>query len=263
VVLDRLVAGVRAALGDDLVGAYQVGSFALGGGDGASDVDFLVVVERDPDARQEAALRELHAGLPDLPDPWAQHLEGSYAPRHEVRRLVRPARPWLYVDNGDRHLQRSVHDNTLTTRWVAREHGVVLAGPEPRELVDPVPADALRRDALDVLAGWDRALTRQPDRFAHAWPQQEHVLGLCRLLHRSTHGVVSTKSVAARWALTVLDERWHRLVRRAVDGRRAGWDRVRRPADADDVTATWAFHGHVMARLGLPRAARPRPAASP
>lgn len=254
-VLLHLLAEVRRALGDDLVGAYQVGSFALGGGDDASDVDFLVVVEREPDPRQEAALRGLHARLPDLPGPWAQHLEGSYAPRAELRRLVRPARPWLYVDNGDRHLVRSVHDNTLATRWVAREHGIVLAGPDPRELVDPVTADALRLDALDVLAGWDRALARQPDRLAAVWAQQEHVLGLCRLLHRSAHGAVGTKAAAARWALTVLEERWHRLVRGAVDGRRDGWDRVRRPADAADVAATWAFHGHVLARLGLSRAA--------
>jgi hypothetical protein len=258
--LDRLVAGARAVLGDDLVGAYQVGSFALGGGDGASDVDFLVVVERDPDTQQEAALRELHAHLPDLPGPWAQHLEGSYAPRHDVRRLVRPARPWLYVDNGDRRLQRSVHDNSLATRWVAREHGVVLAGPAARELVDPVSSDELRLDALEVLAGWDRALTPRTERFASAWAQQEHVLGLCRLLHRSTHGVVSTKVAAARWAVPVLEECWRPLVRAAADGRRAGWDRVRRLADAGDAAATWAFHGHVMERLGLPRAARPRSA---
>ena len=50
-----------------------------------------------------------------------------------------PPQPWLYVDNGSRELEWSTHDNCRVVRWVLRGHGVVLAGPDPAELVDPAP----------------------------------------------------------------------------------------------------------------------------
>ncbi|WP_432570101.1 aminoglycoside adenylyltransferase domain-containing protein [Kineococcus sp. SYSU DK005] len=250
-VLDHLIEQADEILGEDLVGAYQVGSFALGGGDAASDVDFLIVLEHDADHEQEAALRELHARLPDLPGPWAQHLEGSYAPREQLRRPAHPPRAWLYVDNGDRHLQRSTHDDSLATRWVAREHGIILAGPAPSSLIDPINAEQLRLDALQVLAVWDHDLHARPDQFQDTWSQQQHVLGLCRLLHRSLLGVVTTKVRAGRWALSALQDRWHPLIEAAIGGRRDGWARLHQPVRAEGVQATHGFHQHVMARAGL------------
>ncbi|WP_432575049.1 aminoglycoside adenylyltransferase domain-containing protein [Kineococcus sp. SYSU DK005] len=273
-VLQHLVQQARAVLGADLVGAYQVGSFALGGADAASDVDFLIVTEHEPDPGQEAGLRRLHAHLPDqphLPAPWAGHLEGSYAPRGQLRHPPAPPhgrgpgpasgprpgpgrereRGWLYVDNGQRHLQRSRHDDTLAVRWVAREHGIVLTGPHPTSLIDPVSAQQLRADALQVLAAWDRDLAQRPGQFGTVWAQHQHVLGLCRLLHRSRHGVVSTKTAAGRWALNVLHARWHPLIRAAIDGRGQGWARLHQSLGAGAVQATHAFHEHVVARAGL------------
>ncbi len=46
-VLDELVRGAQAILGDLFTGAYLQGSFATGGWDAASDVDLLIVVERE------------------------------------------------------------------------------------------------------------------------------------------------------------------------------------------------------------------------
>jgi predicted nucleotidyltransferase len=49
--LAELVARVEALLGDNFVGAYLIGSFALGGGDLQSDCDFLVVTLRQGHGR--------------------------------------------------------------------------------------------------------------------------------------------------------------------------------------------------------------------
>lgn len=62
--LAELVARVEAILGDNLVGAYVVGSFALGGGDLQSDCDFLVVTRRQVTAEQERELRGFHDEIP-------------------------------------------------------------------------------------------------------------------------------------------------------------------------------------------------------
>lgn len=164
-VLDHLQAGAQGALGENFVGAYQVGSFALGAVDEASDVDFLVVTRDSITEAQQEGLRALHARLPDLPSPWARHLEGSYASAPQPRYPPRPGQavtPWLYAGNGHRALQRSTHDNSLLTRWIAREHGIVLAGPSAAELIDPISPDQLSIDARQALAAWDEDLHQRP-----------------------------------------------------------------------------------------------------
>ena len=62
--LAELVGRAREILGDDFVGAYLQGSFAVGDADLHSDCDFLVPVRRGPDPEQEAALRALHDEIP-------------------------------------------------------------------------------------------------------------------------------------------------------------------------------------------------------
>lgn len=46
-VLAQFVAANQALLGDNFVGAYRHGSFAVGDPDEASDVDFMIVVHRE------------------------------------------------------------------------------------------------------------------------------------------------------------------------------------------------------------------------
>ena len=62
--LGELVGRVESILGDSFVGAYLVGSFALGAGDLSSDCDFLMVTAEQVTEQQERALRELHDEIP-------------------------------------------------------------------------------------------------------------------------------------------------------------------------------------------------------
>lgn len=151
VVLRELVRGARAVLGENFVGAYLQGSFAAGDWDAHSDVDFLIATERDVSDSELPALQAMHARIYRLDSPWAQHLDGSYFPREVLRRGGAPQRPLLYLDNGSQALIRSVHDDTLVVRWVAREYGITLAGPAPDTLIEPVSADELRREVRQTM----------------------------------------------------------------------------------------------------------------
>lgn len=91
------------------------------------------------------------------PVTWASHLEGSYVVKAALRRLDPRHTPWLYVDNGSRVLERSDHDNTAVTRWVLCEHGVVLAGADPKDLIDPVTTAELRQEVTGVIPEWTGA----------------------------------------------------------------------------------------------------------
>src|SRR3954463_11304434 len=78
--LADFVERVGSILADGLVGAYLVGSFALGGGDMASDCDFIVVTEDRVDGEQERALRALHDEIPTPHGYWPQKLQGPAPP---------------------------------------------------------------------------------------------------------------------------------------------------------------------------------------
>ncbi len=234
--LAEWLAGVREALGDDLVGAYLHGSFAIGDFDRHSDVDFLAVIERDLEAIEVEALRALHARLHASPNPWATRLEGSYAPRALIRRRTAEPRdppgeprgpdwedpeqagglgpsvyPFWFNGNGNDHVRRSEHDNRIIPRWILRERGVVLAGPSPRGLIDPVPADDVRgevRELLDIFVKAADELLRA--RIFQAFT----AVATARALHSLDTGRVQSKKAAVAFAKHRLEPRFAGLVER-------------------------------------------------
>lgn len=253
-VLEQFVDGASAVLGANLCGAYLLGSFALGEADEHSDVDFIVATDGEVTEHQQSELQGLHSRLFGLEVPWAQHLEGSYAPADELR-AINPSRArWLYLDNGASTLVRSDHCNTAVVRWVLRERGETLAGPPAETLVDPVPPDDLRAEALtmiDEYADWaeesrgryeaGEGLETWTELPFSRWQQPYLVLTMCRLLWTLEHGTVATKRGAAQWALGQIGAEWTELVERALADRADPWGRTRLPSDPELVARTCAF----------------------
>jgi predicted nucleotidyltransferase len=238
-VLDRLVEGVQNILGDGFCGAYLQGSFAVGDADEHSDVDFIVVTGDEVTPEERAELQALHQELYALPTPWAQHLEGSYVPRRILRRPDPELRPLLYLDNGATEFTLDNHDNTAVVRWSLREHGVVLAGPEPRELIDPVTADDLRANVRWAFGEWTKWFRSVESMSRRALAVA--VLTHCRMLHTVATGIVDSKRIAGEWALRELDPEWEPLVRWALDDRPDPWTKVREQADPAQLRRTLSF----------------------
>ena len=240
-VLHELVTGLRALLGDNFLAAYLQGSHGVGDWDIHSDVDFTVAVEEDiPDA-QVPALESLHRRIYALDSEWAKHLEGSYFPRAVLKRLEAGSGPLLYLDNGSLELIRSQHDNTQVVRWVTREYGIPLFGPPAAELIDPVSADDLRAEVRGVMGEWAAEIFTGRYAPDSRWAQPFAVLSYCRMLHTLKTGRVHSKPAGAVWAQKTLDSRWHDLIRRAWADRPNPSQKVRLPADPDDVAAALDF----------------------
>jgi hypothetical protein len=249
-VLEELVAGVRTIFGQNFHGAYLQGSFAVGDADEHSDVDFIVVTEDEVTDDQESALQAMHERIYALDVAWAQHLEGSYVPKDRLRRVDPLRRPYLYLDNGATELTRDNHCNTAVVRWSLREHGVVLAGPDPKSLVEPVSAAQLRSEALVGVDEFAAFARESQTRFETAnrggpgmsrWKQPYLVLSFCRMLHTLESGRVASKRRAGEWALGALDPQWASLIRQALDDRPDPWLRVHEPADPEAIVHTLAF----------------------
>ena len=248
-VLAEFLASVEAVLVENLVGAYLTGSFALGDADKFSDVDFLIVTHSDVTEHQSAALQAMHKRIHGLAVDWAQHLEGSYAPTERLRSLEGPPRAFLFLDNGASELEWDNHCNTAVTRWVLREHGVVLAGPDPKTLIDPVSTDQLRREAVAGVREYG-AWAPEPTNVGamNRWKQTYLVVTFCRLLQTLASGDVTSKREAGTWAMKSLAPEWSGLIQRALDDRPDPWRRVHQLADTDAVSRTLAFADYALRR---------------
>jgi predicted nucleotidyltransferase len=240
-VLHDLVGGVQAVLCDAFVGAYLQGSFAVGGFDRHSDVDFVIAVEDELSDDRVLALQAVHERIYGLDCGWAQHLEGSYFPREILRDYARSGEPLWYLEHGKRSLVRSNHCNTVVVRWTVREHGVALAGPSALEVVDPIPVEVLRQDILTTIRDWGQEILAEPDRFRNRFYQSFIVLSYCRMLYDLLIGDTASKRVGAEWAKATLDPAWAGLIDRAWDGRPDPAVSSRQPADPADFSSTLEF----------------------
>jgi hypothetical protein len=234
---------VISILEDSFVGGYLVGSFALGDADIHSDCDFLIVVRGPLTSSQEAPLRKLHRDIFSRPGHWTQHLEGSYPPENELRTLGGLGKRWLYIDNAHAEMEWSTHCNSLEHRWILREHGVTLAGPDPKELVDKVDPDAIRETMRELIHRFLPDLEAWISLESIAWAQRYAVTTLCRMLYSIETGEIASKRASLIWARNRLDPTWTDLIQHAMDGRRSGWNPNDCPS-RERVQQTLAFAEH-------------------
>jgi Domain of unknown function (DUF4111) len=188
--LGRLLAG-------ELVAAWLVGSGALGGvALRQSDVDVVAVCATDP---PEERRRAIAAALADLAMTWplrglefVLYARGAVAaperrPRFAINLNVGPRMPYrLSLDPA----QEPAHWFLLDLS-ILRDHGRVLAGPPPGEVVGPIP----RRWVLEAV------------RDSMAWHQanepvlEQTVLNASRGWRFASEGVWSSKRDAGTWAM--------------------------------------------------------------
>jgi Domain of unknown function (DUF4111) len=238
--VERLLDGIGEALGGQLVGLYLHGSLALGDFfPPASDVDFHVATAGALDPAAFEHLGALHAGF-KAEGGWVARLEGVYLPPAALRRLE-PAGERLPTVGSDWDFTLGRPGPTwVLDRWVTREHGVVVTGPDPRELIDPIGPGQLRAAVLASLLGYWTERTRDP-----AWLRPRHyqafaVLTMCRDLHVLERGVLVSKPVAAAWAARRLGSPWAAQVERAL-----AWRSDRR-VDDRGLAGTLQFVAHAV-----------------
>jgi len=244
--LQELLKGAQAILGEHFVGAYLFGSLASGDFDQASDIDLVVVTDDEISGGLFSALQAMHSRIAIIDSPWATQLEVSYIPRHAFRRYDPTHALHPHIDRGrSESLRMMRHDSDwVVQRYNLRERGVTLAGPAPQTLIDPVSPDDLRQAMLAILRGWWAQMLDDPSRLKRRGYQSYAVLSMCRILYTLQYGTVVSKPVAARWAQETLGERWMPLIERALAGRQ----NPEFEAATKDVSETLALIRHTLAR---------------
>jgi len=269
--LGILVNEIQSALGDNFVGAYLQGSFAVGDFTETSDVDITIAIKRDITGGEIPQFQELHKRLfQELPKPWGQRIELAYAPIDILRRWSEEPRdppdfprsddwtdpstqappkayPFWYLDNGADTLVRSEHDNTRVVRWVTRERGIALAGPDPKTLIEPVTHKELASEVLDMLRIVDKdwAIAEK----LNTRMLQTFFVTLCvRALHTLETGTVTSKKAATEWASAILDSKWKSLIEDSWTAWQGSRDHLSDKADPADSERTAVFIHYVLDR---------------
>jgi predicted nucleotidyltransferase len=254
-VFAMLLEQTQTILAENFVGLYVVGSFALGDFDTDSDADFLVVTHADVTETQEAALQTMHGQIYDLEipwtsTPWAKHLEGSYITKELLKRPDPLRTPLPYLDNTARAMIRSDHCNKALVRWTLREHGIALAGPDPKTLVDPVSPDDLRSETSRSMGDWLTEILAEPEVLNNRWYQAFAVVSPCRMLYTMREGTITSKLRAVRWAQENLESRWNDLIEHAWQDRPNPSLKSRQTSDPEDARRTLEFVKYVLELIG-------------
>jgi hypothetical protein len=183
----------------------------------------------------------MHKRIFNIEAEWAKHLEGSYFPRAILQDYNHIGGNLWYLNHGYKELVRSDHCNTVVVRWIVREKGVILSGPKPSTIVDPIPVDVLRRDIYSEITGWGNEILSNPERFNNRFYQSFIVLCYCKMLRDLINGTVESKRAGAEWAKRNLDPSWSGLIDRTWAGRPNPAVSVRQPADVSDFRLTLQF----------------------
>lgn len=235
-----MLSKMQSILGKKLVGFYLYGSLSLGDFDPAtSDIDFLIVTAGPLSPEEFELLRVMHdeIGASDL--PYAHYLEGSYIPVAALRRYD-PENVMHPTIGIDWEFQVAPHRRKwMLERHIVREHGVVVYGPPPATLIDPVAAQDLRQAVCEELSiGWTATLEK-PDWLQTRDYQAFAIFTMCRALYTLRNGELASKPVAAAWAHQQYPE-WRPIIDRAMV-----WRYQHIP---DDMTELLAFLREAIAR---------------
>ena len=221
--IDELVAAVREALGENLVGVYLHGSLALGCfNPERSDVDLIVVTRQGMTVETKRSVAEILLHCSNAPAP----VEISFLPEAYMN-------PWQYPTPFDFHYGEDWREKTSAElssgewkKWndairkdddlaahitILLESGIVLCGRPIDEVFPPVP----KRHYVDSIVkdfewGRDR-IEKYPASF---------VLNACRVSAYLREGRICSKEQAGAWALSIVNDEFGELVNCALQSYR-------------------------------------------
>lgn len=220
-ILEELTNQVKEIIGDNLVGIYLHGSLALGDFDPAtSDIDFMVVVNNSLDDQTVEKIKQMHQSLIEGENEWGKKLEGSYLTVEQLKSAEPPFDPRPYINEKNFYSAADYGYEWVLEKYVVREKGVVLSGPDPKEIIDRVEVDEVIAAVKIMFAeNWLPILTNSK-KLETEWYQPYTILTLCRMMYTVEKGKIGSKREAAEWAIKNFGDRWGDLVDLARNWRR-------------------------------------------
>jgi predicted nucleotidyltransferase len=148
-------------------------------------------------------------------------LEVAYIPQDALRRSDPTGIRYPHLDRGNDetlHWMDAESDWNIY-RYILRERGIVILGPDLKTWIDPVSPHDLRMAVAKGIPIWFTPILEDPAEINKRGYQSFFVLSICRMLYTLKHGEIIHKMEAANWALKNLNAKWKLLIERALIGR--------------------------------------------
>ena len=199
-------------------GLYLHGSIALGAfNERSSDIDAIAVISRCCTASDVEVLKNIHQAIQKhYPRPF---LEVIYLQASDLGQPKDKIEPHPYAHDGDFYPSGHFELNSITW-WLLKNRGITLLGTPATELAFSVDWDRLIANMRINLNSYWRSYTRNPQRIAMLLSDfgvQWAVLGVLRQYYSFMEHGITSKDGAGLYALEHVPERWHRLIREALN----------------------------------------------
>ena len=204
-------------LGENLVGAYLHGSLAMGCFNPAkSDIDLIIVTEREPEAEAKRRLMEMALAL-DEAGP-GKGIEFSVVCREVCDPFIYPTpftlhysrmhTVWYRKDPDDYLAKMNGVDPDLAAHFtILRHRGKALYGKPVKEVFGEVPREAYLDSIVKDVENAREDILGDPVYAA---------LNLCRVLAFASDGVVLSKREGGEWGMDRLPEEYRGVVSGAL-----------------------------------------------
>lgn len=191
-------------LGDTLVGIYLYGSAVWGDfDDDISDIDLLVVRDRDIDAEVFARLDGWHQTLESRFPDWAGRIEIAYISTNALQTFSTMRSPIAVISPGEPFNIKDAGIDWLINWYTIRQQSAVLWGPPAHIVIPEISATEFRANVRQQVGEWrDWVSYTQESRPYQAYT----ILTMCRALYAWTTGRQTSKAQAAAWAMHELPE---------------------------------------------------------
>ncbi len=211
-VLDLLCAGLKPILAEQLVGIYLYGSLITGDFDPAiSDIDLVVVLTRELDDREFAALHQLHQDVVEAFPAWDDRLELAYISRAALRNfrtqsscigIISPGEPFHRVQAGR---------DWLISWYALREQGLALHGPPIETLLEPIAPEEYIQAVAEHINTY-RQIVKTAESKAYL---SYIVITMVRGMYTVRQGQPTSKLKAADWGKAAYPQ-WAALINHAL-----------------------------------------------
>src|SRR5712691_1872187 len=202
-----LLLRIQTILGKKLIGLYLFGSLVTGDFDHkSSDIDLIAATSTRLDEQEVESLKLMHEDIALKEKKWDDRLEVAYISVEELKRY-NPRYQQPLISPGEPFHVTEVGVNWVINRFILREQGIVVYGPSPVTLVDPISREELIQAVRMSCEDW-REYIELPEATRTSKSQAFAILTMCRALYTLKYGVLVSKKEAALWAEKNLTPEW-------------------------------------------------------
>lgn len=211
--LDLLLTELQKILGKKLVGLYLYGSIVWGDFDyEASDIDLMVAISKELEESEIAELRKMHEDMNNLNKQLNNRIDAFYISINALKTFKTQSNKIAKFFPGEPLHVKKAEKDWLMNLYFVQERGVVLFGPSPKTIINPISKKEFIQAVRSHAINWSDYIKHT----RHFRANQAYViLTLSRALYAYKNGNQVSKKQAAEWAVKELPK-WSALIQNAL-----------------------------------------------